>query len=271
MHSAPHRVPLASRGGHARGRLMVPAVSRRLPRAVRGALASGRGLTVVMAVYMPAALWADAHLPFVAQRLVSVLTWLLLAGAFWAATSIERRQLVAVVLIATCFEIAFSIIWGLYRYRFGNLPLYVPPGHGLIYLLAVRLGGSALISAHRCRALWLVTATAASWTGIALFAGTRPDLVGASLLVYLVLFVWRSQRWSVYTGAFIVTSVLELLGTGFGNWRWAAAVPGLGVSQGNPPSAIAAGYCVLDTIVLFAVARWVARAPLAPVADSAAA
>ncbi len=40
-------------------------------------------------------------------------------------------------------------------------------------------------------------------------------------------------------------------------------MPGLGISQGNPPSAIAAGYCLLDAIVLFLAGRvWVARIPL---------
>jgi hypothetical protein len=40
-------------------------------------------------------------------------------------------------------------------------------------------------------------------------------------------------------------------------------VPGLGIPQGNPPSAIAAGYCLLDAIVLFLAGRvWVARIPL---------
>jgi hypothetical protein len=44
--------------------------------------------------------------------------------------------------------------------------------------------------------------------------------------------------------------VLELLGTSFGNWTWADVAPGTWAGQGNPPSAIAGGYCLLDWIVL---------------------
>jgi hypothetical protein len=81
----------------------------------------------------------------------------------------------------------------------------------------------------------------------------------------------------VYAGAFVATTILEIAGTQFGNWRWADSVPGIGLSQGNPPSAIAAGYCLLDAIVLFVSGRvWVARIPLGrrvrapePVTDAA--
>jgi hypothetical protein len=81
----------------------------------------------------------------------------------------------------------------------------------------------------------------------------------------------------VYAGAFVATTVLEIAGTQFGNWRWAETVPGIGLSQGNPPSAIAAGYCLLDAIVLFLSSRmWLARIPFGrrvarpePVTDTA--
>ena len=91
----------------------------------------------------------------------------------------------------------------------------------------------------------------------------HPDIVGLCLLPALLYCLWRARRWHVYAGAFVATTILELVGTGFGNWRWADTVPGLGLPQGNPPSAIAAGYCLLDAIVLFLASRvWLARIPL---------
>jgi hypothetical protein len=218
-------------------------------------LGSRTGFAALMAVYMPAALWADGHLARVAQLVVSILTWLLLACAFAAATRIERRQLVVVVIVATGFEILFSIIWGLYRYRYGNLPMYVPPGHGLIYLLAIRLGGMRLVTANRRRSATIVTVLVGAWALGGVVLASHPDIVGVSLVPFLLVCLWRSERWNVYVGAFVATTLLELFGTQFGNWRWAAAVPALGVPQGNPPSAIAAGYCLLDTIVLWIAMR----------------
>ena len=104
-----------------------------------------------MFAWILAALWADGHLDRWAQDVVSVVTWLLLAAVFVSVVPDERRQLVVVVIVATCFEILFSIVWGLYRYRYGNLPLYVPPGHGLVYLLALRLSQFGPLSRRASR------------------------------------------------------------------------------------------------------------------------
>jgi len=225
-------------------------------------LGSRRGYIAVLGVYMPAMLWLDGHEPHGYQYLVDVLTWLLLAAVFAAATAVERRQLVAVVAIATCLEILFSIVWGMYRYRYGNLPLYVPPGHGLIYLVAIRVAALRPIAEAPRRAAALVTVAVCSWVAGALVLPSNPDVCGLLLLPSLLYFLWHSGRTHVYAGAFIATTVLELVGTRFGNWRWAYAIPGLGISQGNPPAAIAAGYCILDMATLYAAGLpWLGRVP----------
>jgi hypothetical protein len=72
----------------------------------------------------------------------------------------------------------------------------------------------------------------------------------------------------VYAASFFIAIELELVGTGFGNWAWAAATPVIHLPSGNPPSVIAGGYCVLDAVVSKAasfvpagvlLARWVSR------------
>jgi hypothetical protein len=234
-----------------------------VPTSCRNALTSRFGYIAIMAVWIPSALYADAHFDRWAQTAVSVITWLLLAAVFVAVDGHERRQLVVVVLVATAFEITFSIIWGLYVYRFENLPMYVPPGHGLIYLLALRI--SQIGPVHRSRVVTsgLVTVAVCSWVAWALVVPDHPDVVGLCLLPSLLYCLWFARRWHVYAGCFVATTILELVGTQFGNWRWADSVPGLGIPQGNPPSAIAAGYCLLDAIVLFLASReWLARIPL---------
>jgi hypothetical protein len=47
--------------------------------------------------------------------------------------------------------------------------------------------------------------------------------------------------------AFVVAA-LELYGTGMGTWAWAHHW--LGLSMGNPPSGVAAGYCAFDALAL---------------------
>lgn len=222
---------------------------------VRDVLASDRGFVAVMLVWLPSALWADGHLDRWAQSAVSVVTWTLLVAVIAAATSKERRQIVVVVIVATILEVTFSLGWGLYVYRFHNIPLYVPPGHGLIYLMAARLSRMRLVATNRRRSAGVTTAVVSTWVAGALLLGEPHDVVGAALLPSLVYCLWRTSRWNMYVGAFIATTLLELLGTRFGNWRWADTVPGIGIGQGNPPSAIAAGYCLLDAVVLYLSSR----------------
>jgi hypothetical protein len=57
------------------------------------------------------------------------------------------------------------LVWGLYQYRWGNVPLFVPAGHGLLYLFALRAtrtplmidrGRSVKHLALACATLWAV-------------------------------------------------------------------------------------------------------------------
>ena len=53
---------------------------------------------------------------------------------------LEGRQRLAALIcvpVATLFEVFGSLIWGGYHYRFGNIPLYVPPGHALVYVFGI--------------------------------------------------------------------------------------------------------------------------------------
>jgi len=67
----------------------------------------------------------------------------------------------------------------------------------------------------------------------------------------------------VFAAIFFCTSMLEIFGTGFGNWRWAANAPYLLFPSGNPPSVIAGGYCVIDGTVLL-LASLLGRLPELP-------
>ena len=60
-----------------------------------------------------------------------------------------RVQTLVVVALATCVEYTFSPLLQAYTYRIGTVPLFVPPGHGLVYLAALTLGRSALVGRYR--------------------------------------------------------------------------------------------------------------------------
>jgi hypothetical protein len=217
------------------------------------------GYAAVVGLYTPILLFTDAYGPRWAQTVGAVVTWALLAVVWLAVVRRERRQLVAVVCVATTIEILCSIVWGLYVYRFDNLPLYVPAGHGLIYLLALRLAATGPFGTPRATRLAALAVSA--WAAGGLVLADRPDLAGAMLVPILLvcLLAGPHDRRRVYVGAFVATASLEIVGTAFGNWAWQPTVPGtwFEIGMGNPPSAIAAGYCALDMTVL-ALTGWYA-------------
>jgi hypothetical protein len=64
----------------------------------------------------------------------------------------------------------------------------------------------------------------------------------------VVLFRGRSPL--LYLAAFFITTWLELIGTAVGTWHWAVIGPVLQLPQGNPPSGVAAWYCLVDAVAI---------------------
>ena len=188
----------------------------------------------------------DTQVGLRAQLALGVLTWAVLVAAIWPLEAIVRAQVVGVVLFATVAEVTGSLVWGVYRYRLHNLPLFIPPAHGLVYL-----SGVALAAVVRPRPLVAVAAVGCVGWGLAgITVLPRLDVAGAMCVPLLCVFLWRSRFRAAYAGVFVVVAALELYGTSIGTWRWATALPGLGIAQGNPPSGVASGYVWFDVMAL---------------------
>src|SRR5213595_3805664 len=193
---------------------------------------------------------ADRHVDLTGQLGLGFATWLVLLAAL-RPLSVERRvQTLLVVGVATCMEVVGSILWGVYSYRLHNLPLFVPPGHGTVYLTGFALSTTQFARRHS-RALVVVAAAVAAGWGIAgLGLLPRLDVAGAFGVPLLLFFLWRSPARTTYAGVFLVVAALELYGTSIGTWEWARALPGLGIPDGNPPSGVASGYVCFDVVAL---------------------
>ena len=78
--------------------------------------------------YLALLLALDHYSNYHEQLALGVITWAVLFAAL-SRVSVERRtQTLAVVAFATIGEVTGSLIWGVYRYRLHNLPLFIPPG-----------------------------------------------------------------------------------------------------------------------------------------------
>ncbi len=210
-----------------------------------------RRYAVVLPAYLAALLAIDTQVSLDGQLALGVLTFAVLAAALWPLAALVRAQAVGVVLFATIGEVTGSLVWGVYHYRLHNLPLFIPPAHGLVYL-----SGIALSRSLRARAVvWAAAAGAAAWGIAGLTMLPRLDVAGAIGVPLLLVFLWRSPARATYAGVFLVVGALELYGTSIGTWRWVAKVPGLGIPDGNPPSGVASGYVWFDVMALL-VAPW---------------
>lgn len=241
---------------------------------------SRRELTIVAIVVVWIAFGAglDSQAGVWRQRLVGVMTWALLIALLRRQPRSVRAQVAVVIVIATCVEYTASPLLGLYTYRLHNVPSYVPPGHGLVYLAALNIGRSALAARLRMPLLTFALVGCGAWALWGALLAPRQDLLGAVMYLFLVRFILVGRQPLVYAGAFLVCSYLELVGTGVGAWRWALHDPTGTLTIGNPPSGIPGGYCFLDAFGLALaprVVRLIDRPPplpawLRPLPDDAA-
>jgi hypothetical protein len=140
------------------------------------------------------------------QRGLGALTWVVLLLALRRVTPMVRAQTAVVVAFATLVEYTFSAGLEVYTYRFDNVPAYVPPGHGLVYLSAFALGHAAFVHRRLRAAELLVLVVGGAWAAHGLFVADRPDALGAFWFVCLAAFlVWGPSK-HVYVGAFVVVS-----------------------------------------------------------------
>jgi hypothetical protein len=237
-------------------------------------------LHAYLLVYTPLLLYLDGlWRAFWPQCGLGVLTFFVL----WCCTRYlppgHRRQVWVCVVIATGFEVFGSLIWGVYRYRLGNIPLYVPPGHGLVYVFGLLAADLPVFRRHGRRAATAILLACAVYQVAGLtvlpLVTHRLDVQGAFCLPVLAWCVRFSPRYALFAAIFVATLDLELAGTWAGDWTWAARAPWTGLPSGNPPAAIAGGYCVIDGTVLLVMAvlvrlpvRWRRPPPSQPAGDA---
>lgn len=222
---------------------------------------------VAVLTWIPVVLLLDRGATMGQQRLLGVGTWLLLLALLSRENTKTRAQVGVVVVFATAVEYCFAGWLGVYTYRLHDVPWFVPPGHGLVYLGALAIGRSSYVARAR---RWLIPTTlvlAGSYATWGLFLSGRRDVLGAFWFGCLAFFLIKGKQPLVFVGAFAVVTYLELLGTGLGTWTWQVRDPILGIiGMGNPPSGAAGGYGFFDAAALLLAPRlvnrrWLVRVP----------
>lgn len=228
------------------------------------------GVAAIVFGWITVILLGDESGSITEQRLFGLATWALLIGLLRRETLLVRAQVAIVVVFATAVEYTFSPLLEVYVYRLENVPAYVPPGHGLVYLCALAIGRTCWL--HRYR--WpLVAATVLGGGAWAIWGLLQPrqDVLGAFWFACLLGFLCWGRSRTLYLGAFAIVSYLEILGTHLQTWTWQTHDPSGLVSIGNPPSGAAGGYGWFDLAAVLAapaVLRAVGHVRGRPVARS---
>jgi hypothetical protein len=210
-------------------------------------------VATVIAAWIAIVLVADGSTTLGQQRLLGLATWGLLLLLLRRERGMVRAQVAVVVVFATCIEYVAAPLLGVYTYRLGNVPSFVPPGHGMVYLCALALGRSTLFTAFRRPIVLGVLTLGGMWALYGVTLAGRSDVLGAIFFACLVGFMLVGRAPLVYAGAFLVTTYLELIGTHVGTWTWSERDPLTGLfTIGNPPSGIPGGYCFFDAAALVA-------------------
>src|SRR5437764_3790705 len=113
-------------------------------------------IPAVVLAWIPIVLVLDRGASMDQQRLLGVGTWLLLVVLLGRQDVRTRLQVAVVVAFASLVEYLFAGWLGVYVYRLHDVPWFVPPGHGLVYLGALAMGRSELFTRNRS---WLVPLT----------------------------------------------------------------------------------------------------------------
>jgi hypothetical protein len=213
-----------------------------------------RALLIV--AYIGTLLAVDTQVGAGLQLVLGGCTWLALALACRSVSPALRVQALVVVCVATCAEIVGSLVWGVYTYRLENLPSFVPPAHGLVYLAGAAIAGAA--ATHRALLIRIALVLVVGWGVAGVTVLPREDVGGAIGAALLAVYLLVGRAPATYAGVFLVVAWLELYGTAIGTWRWAAEIPGTGIANGNPPSGVAAGYVWFDIVALAVAPRLLA-------------
>jgi hypothetical protein len=181
------------------------------------------------------------------QHLATVVMLIGFFILFYRSPSRIKEQMLFAVLIGFVGEHLFSIALGMYTYRLGNVPLYVPPGHAIVYIAAVYFCKESVVKMYRKQLEKLFTIFVLVYATAFLFFAN--DIFGF-VMSLLVIFLLRNKPRErlFFLTMYIVVAFLEIVGTNYGCWAWPKTAYGVipFLKSANPPSGISLFYFLLD-------------------------
>lgn len=159
----------------------------------------------------------------------------------------ERLMAIVFVPFSALGEFIFSLIFGLYTYKFGGVPFYVPFGHAILFSTGLLIADLPLIRANEARVRWGLFAFHGALFGGAIIA--LGDTLSAIFGGVFILILYRKRAGSFYLIMGVLVLYIELVGTILGCWAWNPA-PFETLRTTNPPVGAFVCYVIADILVM---------------------
>ncbi|TVZ55885.1 hypothetical protein OD91_1158 [Lutibacter sp. Hel_I_33_5] len=182
-----------------------------------------------------------------AQMITNIFMLVAFCMLYYRSVKRTRKLMLYAVVIGFIGEYFFSIFLGMYTYRLGNLPWYIPLGHAALYARVYTFTKFSIVRKYSIalnRLLYFIISTYAlfsllMWNDVFGFVMT--------IAVFLILMKRKKDRLFFLT-MYIMVVILELFGTAYEVWKWPSTAFGIFdiLPSHNPPSGISLFYFLLD-------------------------
>ena len=181
------------------------------------------------------------------QHLATFVMLVVFAVLYFKAMPRLKKQMMYAVVIGVMGEYLLSVGLGMYTYRLGNVPHYVPPGHAIVLVTGIDFCKQSIVKQTRKKLelffsiLILIYAT--------LFLILFNDVFGFVMSILVIYLLRNKPRERLfYFTMYIIVAILELIGTNYGCWYWPETAFGTFdfLKSANPPSGISLFYFLLD-------------------------
>lgn len=190
---------------------------------------------------------------FDARQITNFLSICYFLVLFFVSDSYLRKLMFTMVLLSYLGEIIFCKLLGMYSYRSGAIPLYVPFGHAIVY-------ASGFIFAHTAWAIRQEKKVRVFFTVLFimlfLFVGVFLNDVFSMLFGLMFFLLLKRKRWqNLYYFIAVCVVFIELVGTFFQCWTWVPKIFET-IPAVNPPLGAVFFYAGGDVLLVKIVEIW---------------
>ncbi|MBR7887929.1 hypothetical protein J9B83_03160 [Marinomonas sp. A79] len=166
---------------------------------------------------------------------------------YWQVSHRIKKLMLYGVGLAYLGEVVFALWLGMYEYRLGNVPFYVPLGHSLVYAAVFYLHKERCVQKYKKPLTTILYGVMVVYSSLWLWLDQ--DRFGFLCTLVILLLLRKKTGYELFfLIMFFMVVYLELLGTYFGSWTWPdtwfATVSF--ITSSNPPSGISMFYFGFD-------------------------